>query len=223
MPFLSPNQHRQSAEGYTWGIQWYNCIQDYSATQLVYFCTEWFPDMESLLFHVSCPYAVSDFLHQVTDIRTLSIKFADHHGSCMSRLVPSRLQHDAVYLGVLIFLSNRNLQCTLFTCRVILMVLVLRAFLYLLYISFFIITLCSAKHCPSVLWHYWLGVKKSVQPGKIEWWGVGVVICLERAADCLHIVQLMPLYPKTPSFFASFKSRPPFWYQLTLVVVEKGR
>jgi len=27
---------------------------------------------------------------------------------------------------------------------------------------------------------------------------VGVVICLERGADCLHMVQLMPLHPKTP-------------------------
>jgi len=34
-----------------------------------------------------------------------------------------------------------------------------------------------------------------------------VVISLERGADCLHIVQLMPLYPKTPSSLASFKSR----------------
>ena len=25
-----------------------------------------------------------------------------------------------------------------------------------------------------------------------------VVICLERGADCLHMVQLMPLHPKTP-------------------------
>ena len=32
--------------------------------------------------------------------------------------------------------------------------------------------------------------------------GVGVVICLERGADCLHMVQLMPLYPKTPSSLA---------------------
>jgi len=28
---------------------------------------------------------------------------------------------------------------------------------------------------------------------KIERWGVGVVICLEQGADCLHMVQLMPL------------------------------
>jgi len=58
---------------------------------------------------------------------------------------------------------------------------------------------------------------------KIEWWGVGVVICLERGADCLHIVQLMPLCPKAPSFLVSFKSRLdlPFWYWLTQVSREK--
>jgi len=38
-----------------------------------------------------------------------------------------------------------------------------------------------------------LGIWKSIQSVKIEWWGVGVVICLERGADCLHMVQLMPL------------------------------
>ena len=37
------------------------------------------------------------------------------------------------------------------------------------------------------------GVRKSIRPVQIEWWGVGVVICLERGADCLHMVQLMPL------------------------------
>ena len=34
-----------------------------------------------------------------------------------------------------------------------------------------------------------------------------MVICLERGADCLHIVQLMPLHPKASSSHASFKSR----------------
>ena len=50
-----------------------------------------------------------------------------------------------------------------------------------------------------------------------------MVICLERGADCLHMVQLMPLQPKTPSSLASFKSRLVlhFWYQLTQVVLEK--
>ena len=36
---------------------------------------------------------------------------------------------------------------------------------------------------------------------------VGMVICVQRGADCLHMIQLMPLHPKTPSFLASFKSR----------------
>ena len=53
-----------------------------------------------------------------------------------------------------------------------------------------------------------------------------MVICLERGADCLQMVQLMPLHPQTPSSLvslASFKSRLvlPFWYQLTQVVLEK--
>ena len=50
-----------------------------------------------------------------------------------------------------------------------------------------------------------------------------MLICLERGADCLHMVQLMPLHPRTPSSLASFKSRLvlPFWYRLTQVVLEK--
>jgi len=53
-----------------------------------------------------------------------------------------------------------------------------------------------------------------------------VVICLERGAHCLHMVQLMPLHCKTPSSLASFKSRPrlilPFWYYWrTQIVLEK--
>ena len=48
-------------------------------------------------------------------------------------------------------------------------------------------------------------------------------VCLQRSADCLHMVQLMPLHPKTPSPLASFKSRLvlPFWYRLIKVVLEK--
>jgi len=34
--------------------------------------------------------------------------------------------------------------------------------------------------------------KKGIRPVKTEWWGAGMVICLERGAD-LHVVQLMPL------------------------------
>ena len=50
-----------------------------------------------------------------------------------------------------------------------------------------------------------------------------MVICLERDVDCLHMVQLLPLHPQTPSSLASFKSRLvlPFWYWLTQVVLKK--
>jgi len=49
-----------------------------------------------------------------------------------------------------------------------------------------------------------------------------VVISLELGEDCLHMLQLMPLHPETPSL-ASFKSRLvlPFWYWLTKVALEK--
>jgi len=50
-----------------------------------------------------------------------------------------------------------------------------------------------------------------------------VVICLERGADFLHMVQLMPLHPKTPSSLATFKSRLvlPFCHWLAQLVLEK--
>ena len=55
---------------------------------------------------------------------------------------------------------------------------------------------------------------------KTEWWGAGVVICLERDAD-LHMVQLMPLHSLS---VASVKSRLvlPFWHRLTRIVPDKG-
>jgi len=41
-------------------------------------------------------------------------------------------------------------------------------------------------YCSSVIWHCWLGVRKSVRLVEIEWWinTVDVLICLERDADC---------------------------------------
>jgi len=75
---------------------------------------------------------------------------------------------------------------------------------------------------PSVLWHCWLGIRESLRSSVNEV-GVGVVICLEQGADCLHMVHLMPLHPKTPLSLASFKSRLVlhFQCQLTEVVLEK--
>ena len=55
---------------------------------------------------------------------------------------------------------------------------------------------------------------------KTEWWGAGVVICLEQGAD-LHMAQLMPL-PITVSCSSKIQIGLPFWYRLTRVVPEKG-
>ena len=56
----------------------------------------------------------------------------------------------------------------------------------------------------SVLWHCWLGGRKGIRSvKKTEWWGSGVVICLERCAD-LHMAKLMP-HPLTVSCFSKIQ------------------
>jgi len=74
----------------------------------------------------------------------------------------------------------------------------------------------------SVLWNCWLGSRKGIRPVKckIEWWGAGVLICLEWGAD-LHMFQLKPLL-LTVSCFSKIQIGLPFWYRLTWVVPEKG-
>ena len=58
----------------------------------------------------------------------------------------------------------------------------------------------AAASLPSVLWHCRLGGRKGIRPVKTEWWGAGVVVCLEQGAD-LHMAQLVPL-PLTVSCFS---------------------
>jgi len=48
-----------------------------------------------------------------------------------------------------------------------------------------------------------LGGRKGIRPVKTEWWGAGVVICLEQGAD-LRMAQLMPL-PLTVSCFSKIQ------------------
>ena len=43
------------------------------------------------------------------------------------------------------------------------------------------------------------GVRKSIQPVKIDWWVVGMVIRLDQGADRLHVVQTMPLPSQNPT------------------------
>jgi len=48
-----------------------------------------------------------------------------------------------------------------------------------------------------------LSIKKGILSVKTEWWGAGVVICLEQGAD-LHMAQLVPL-PLTVSCFGKIQ------------------
>ena len=48
-----------------------------------------------------------------------------------------------------------------------------------------------------------VGGRKGIRPVKTEWWGAGMVVCLERGAD-LHTAQLMPL-PLTVSCFSKIR------------------
>jgi len=48
-----------------------------------------------------------------------------------------------------------------------------------------------------------LGGRKGIRPVKTEWWGAGVIICLERVAG-LHMAQQMPL-PLTVSCFSKIQ------------------
>ena len=62
----------------------------------------------------------------------------------------------------------------------------------------------DVRHCfDTVLWHCWLGGRKGIRPVKTEWWGAGVVVCLEQGAS-LHMAQLMPL-PLTVSCFSKIQ------------------
>jgi len=55
---------------------------------------------------------------------------------------------------------------------------------------------------------------------KLEWWGAGMVICLERGAD-LHIAQLMPL-PLAVSCFSKIQIGCTFLVPAHLVSPGKG-
>jgi len=59
----------------------------------------------------------------------------------------------------------------------------------------FVSCICMYYFMSSVLWCCWFGGRKDIRPVKIEWWGTGMVICLEWGANDLHMVQLMPLPP----------------------------
>jgi len=95
-----------------------------------------------------------------------------------------------------------------------------------------VIDSCDVWYCvicvslPSVLWHCWLGIRKSIWPINVDWWCVCVVICLDRGADCLHIwSSWCHCIPKPRNLLPDLN---PDWFHLylsgtgiTWVVVEK--
>ena len=54
-----------------------------------------------------------------------------------------------------------------------------------------LLTYTIVSHLPLVLWHCWFGVSKSIQPAKTS-----DEALMWLSADCLQVVQLMPLHPK---------------------------
>ena len=46
-------------------------------------------------------------------------------------------------------------------------------------------------------------------------------VCLERGADCLHMVQLMPVPSPKPHHLLPQSFVLPFWYRLMQVVLER--
>ena len=74
---------------------------------------------------------------------------------------------------------------------------------YVLFVNRFFFVFYVWEALPSVLWRCWLGGRKGTWPVKTEWWGAGMVICLEWGAD-LHMAQLMPL-PLTVSCFSKIQ------------------
>ena len=52
---------------------------------------------------------------------------------------------------------------------------------------------------------------------KTEWWGAGVIICLDRGAD-LHMAQLMPLALTVSSVKSRFVAMSLVWFGVTFLV-----
>jgi len=71
----------------------------------------------------------------------------------------------------------------------------------------------------SVPWHCWLGIRKSVQSVKIKWWGTGMVVCLERGANDLHVDHLVSLPPSLLLLYWNQNSLP-FLVPATQVFLE---
>ena len=71
-----------------------------------------------------------------------------------------------------------------------------------------IVVTAYAVYLPWVLWHGWVSGRASGLY-KMEWWGAGVVICLDWSASDLHMVHLLPLPSHRLLFIKSQNGLPP--------------
>jgi len=88
--------------------------------------------------------------------------------------------------------------------------------------NFILLKLLHWYQLPSMLWHCWLGGRKSIRPVKNESWGTGMVIGYLSGARCRFAYG-----PSHTTVFCSRKSRLvlvlPFWYRLIRVLPDKIR
>jgi len=77
-------------------------------------------------------------------------------------------------------------------------------------------------HLPSVLWHCWLGVRKSIRP--VKNWGMRCWHGYVSGARCKWFANGPADATATPSSLASLKSWMvlPFWYRLTQAVLDNN-
>ena len=60
---------------------------------------------------------------------------------------------------------------------------------------------------PSLLWHCWLDIRKSMRPVKTEWWGADVIFNLEQGANDLHICIWSSWWHCHPTISCFFKTQ----------------
>jgi len=77
----------------------------------------------------------------------------------------------------------------------------------------------EAHGVTSVLWCCWLSGRKSIRPvRKLDWWGAGVVICLERSANDLQSGSADATATQSSLF-----QQNPEWFILLVLAYPGGR
>jgi len=122
----------------------------------------------------------------------IQIQFQHHHWEhgwhWDAHLARKVLMHCEVPLYVCVYWNPQTL-----TCLTLKVIVTTCSELWKVSLASSVCVFLFVYEISSVVWHCWLGGRKGIWPVKTEWWGTGVVICLERGANGLHMVQLMPL------------------------------